>query len=77
MIPALSETIQLGIPKQGKYLPTKHLTTASDVIFFTGYICTYLENPSRTTNKARFPWRLRTMGPTKSIRIRSIGFVTI
>jgi hypothetical protein len=54
MTSALSETIQLGIPKQGKYLPTRHFTT-TDVIFLTGYICTNLENPSRTTNKATFP----------------------
>jgi hypothetical protein len=63
--------------KNGKHFSTRQFFTTSDEIFLTGYIQTNLENPSNTTNMAIFPFRLLTMGPTKSIKIRSRDFVTI
>jgi hypothetical protein len=59
--------MQLGTPEHEKYFPTRWDTTAAAVILRTGNMATNLENPSKTTNMATLPRRLRAIGPTKSI----------
>jgi hypothetical protein len=63
----MSDTIQLGIPKNEKYLPKRRDITAAAVTLRTGYMATNLENPSNTTNTATLPRRLRIIGPTMTI----------